>query len=68
MLSLPRRTRAHRLDGSSYAEIARATGLSIRQIERHMVKALLRLARYMDSDQGTPWQRWWDRQKQRWFS
>ncbi|MEG3178534.1 sigma-70 region 4 domain-containing protein [Sphingomonas sp. RB3P16] len=72
MLSLSRTTRevflAHRLDGSSYAEIARATGLSIRQVERHMVKALLRLSRFLDGDDRTSWQRWWDARRRRWFS
>jgi len=72
MLSLSRTTRevflAHRLDGSSYAETARATGLSIRQVERHMVKALLRLSRFLDGDDRTSWQRWWDARKRRWFS
>ncbi len=71
MLSLPRTTRevflAHRLDGSSYAEIARATGLTVRQVERHMAKALLRLSRFMDGDERTPWRRWRDAQYQRWF-
>jgi len=71
MLSLPRTTRevflAHRLDGSSYTEIARATGLSIRQVERHMAKALLRLSRFMDGDERTAWRRWGDAQYRRWF-
>lgn len=72
MLSLPRMTRevflAHRLDGSSYAEIARATGLTVRQVERHMANALLRLSRFMDGDERTPWRRWRDARKRRWFS
>jgi DNA-directed RNA polymerase specialized sigma24 family protein len=62
MLSLPRRTRevflAHRLDGSSYADIAQSTGLTVRQVERHMAKALLRQSRFMDGDERTPWRRW----------
>ena len=71
MLSLPRMTRevflAHRLDGSSYTDIAQATGLTVRQVERHMAKALLRLSRFMDGDERTSWQRLWDAQYQRWF-
>ena len=71
MLSLPRMTRevflAHRLDGASYTEIARATGLTAREVERHMARALLRLSRFMDGDERTPWRRWWDAQCQRWF-
>ncbi len=72
MRSLPRTTRevflAHRLDDSSYVEIGRATGLSIRQVELHMAKALLRLSRFLDGDERTEWQRWWDARKRRWFS
>ena len=32
---------AKRLDGMSYSEIARRTGLSVRQVERHIAKALM---------------------------
>lgn len=71
MLSLPRTTRdvflAHRLDEMSYAEIARATGLSVRQVERHMARALLQFSRFVDGDERTLWQRWWDAQLRRWF-
>ena len=72
MLALRRTTRevflAHRLDEESYTEIARATGLTVRQVERHMAKALLQLSRFMDGDERTPWRRWWQTRKRRWFS
>ena len=36
---------AKRLDGMSYSEIASRTGLSVRQVERHMAKALATIDR-----------------------
>jgi RNA polymerase sigma factor (sigma-70 family) len=59
MLRLPRMTReifmAHRLDDMPYDEIARRTGLTVRQIERHIARAILHL------DQGLHGKvrRWW---------
>lgn len=50
---------AHRLDGLSYAEIASRTGLSVRQVERHMARAIYKLCKQME---GYPL-RWWER----WF-
>ena len=71
MDALPRRTRevflANRVDGLSYAEIARVTGLSRRQVQRHMAKALYHLSCFMDGDERTPRQRWWDRIRRRWL-
>jgi RNA polymerase sigma-70 factor (ECF subfamily) len=61
MLKLPRSTReiflAHRLDDMSYQEIADRTGLSVRQVERHMAKAIWRLCRELDDEP----RRWWER-------
>lgn len=61
MLKLPRSTReiflAHRLDGMSYREIANRTGLTVRQVERHMAKALYRVCRELDDEPL----RWWER-------
>lgn len=58
---LPRTTReiflAHRLDGMSYPEIAGRTGLSIREIERHMAKAMYKLCTEFDRKP----RRWWER-------
>jgi hypothetical protein len=60
MLKLPRSTReiflAHRLDDMSYLEIADRTGLTVRQIERHMAKAIYRLCKELDDEPH-----WWER-------
>lgn len=48
---------ARRLDDMSYREIAERTGLSVRQVERHMVKAIIAIDRSLD---GRPI-RWWER-------
>lgn len=60
--SMPRKQReiflAHRLDASSYAEIASRTGLSVRQVERHMARAIFRLAKQMDGHSLSWWERW----------
>lgn len=59
---MPRRTRdiflAHRVDGLSYAEIAQRTGLTARRVERHMVRALVRLHRELHPDLR-PWWKFW---------
>lgn len=61
--ALPRTTReiflAHRLDDYSYAEIGEVTGLSVKQVRRHMAKAIYQIGRYADGDERTAWQRWW---------
>jgi RNA polymerase sigma factor (sigma-70 family) len=50
--SMPRKQReiflAHRLDGMSYAEIASRTGLTVRQVERQMSRAIYKLCKQMD--------------------
>jgi RNA polymerase sigma-70 factor (ECF subfamily) len=60
--AMPRRQRevflAHRLDGLSYAEIARRTGLSVRQVERQMVRAIAKLCKQMDGHPLSWWERW----------
>jgi RNA polymerase sigma-70 factor (ECF subfamily) len=62
MLRLPRMTReiflAHRLDDMPYGEIARRTGLSVRQVELHMYRAILPLTRGLDND-PRPWWKFW---------
>lgn len=54
MLKLPRPTReiflAHRVDGMSYREIADCTGLTVRQVECHMARAIDRLCREFDEE------------------
>lgn len=62
MSNLPRLQReifmAHRLDDMSYEEIARRTGLTVRQVERHMARALYKLAKQMDRRKLSWWERW----------
>ena len=61
MLKLPRTTRevflAHRLDDMSYKEIAGRTGLSVKQVERHMARAIYRLSKEVCDEPV----RWWER-------
>jgi RNA polymerase sigma-70 factor (ECF subfamily) len=61
MLKLPRSTReiflAHRLDDMSYQEIADRTGLTVRQVERHMARAIYRLSKEVYDGPL----RWWER-------
>lgn len=61
MQKLPRSTReiflAHRLDDMSYRQIADRTGLTVRQVERHMAKAIYRICREFDDEPL----RWWER-------
>ena len=61
VLRLPRSTReiflAHRLDNMSYQEIAELTGLTVRQVERHMARAIYRLSK--EVYEGPV--RWWER-------
>jgi RNA polymerase sigma-70 factor (ECF subfamily) len=61
MRTVPRRTRevflAHRLNDMSYAEIGQRTGLSVREVERHMVRAIIAIDRSLN---GPPL-RWWER-------
>jgi RNA polymerase sigma factor (sigma-70 family) len=61
MLSLPSKTReifiAHRVHGLSYQQIADRTGISVRRVKRHMVRALCQIDRTLE---GEPL-RWWER-------
>ncbi|MCA1196494.1 sigma-70 family RNA polymerase sigma factor [Sphingomonas sp. R647] len=54
MLQLKPKTReiflAHRLDGMSYAQIAQATGLSVKGVEKQMTRAIAQIRRAMDRD------------------
>lgn len=60
--SMPRVQReiflAHRLDDLSYAEIAQRTGLSVKQVERQMARAIYKLCKQMDGDPLSWWERW----------
>ena len=60
--SMPRKQReiflAHRLDDMSYAEIARRTGLSVKQVERQMARAIYKLCKQMDGHPLSWWEQW----------
>lgn len=59
---MPRRTRdiflANRLRGLSYDEIAEGSGLSVRQVERHMARAIAMIDRFMDGEERPRWKPW----------
>jgi RNA polymerase sigma-70 factor (ECF subfamily) len=60
--AMPRKQReiflAHRLDDMSYAEIASRTGLTVRQVERQMARAIYKLCKQMDGQPLSWWERW----------
>jgi RNA polymerase sigma-70 factor (ECF subfamily) len=62
MLRMPRLTReifmGHRLDDMPYEEIASRTGLTVRQVERHMARAILHLDRGLHG-RLRPWWKLW---------
>lgn len=62
MLRLPRLTReifmAYRLDGMSCDEIAPRTGLSARQVERHIARAIAAMMRGLRA-KPRPWWKFW---------
>jgi RNA polymerase sigma factor (sigma-70 family) len=62
MCRMPGRTReifmAHRLDHMSYEDIARRTGLTTRQVEKHLARALVQLDRGLYGNPGPRWRFW----------
>ncbi|WP_422056566.1 RNA polymerase sigma factor [Sphingomonas sp.] len=46
---------AIRLDELSYAEIAKCTGLSVEQVERHFAQSMLALRDALDGAPPIPW-------------
>lgn len=50
---------AHRLDDKSYEEIARRTGLTIRQVERHMGRAIYKITAALKGRKLRWWERWY---------
>lgn len=56
MLKLRPRTReiflAHRIEGLSYSEIAKRTGLSVKGVEKQMSKAILQLDKFLQRSGG----------------
>jgi RNA polymerase sigma-70 factor (ECF subfamily) len=63
--SLPRLRReiflAVRLDARTYGEIARTTGLSTKQVERHVARAIAQIDRYLEHGETSPFRSWWRR-------
>jgi RNA polymerase sigma-70 factor (ECF subfamily) len=61
MLNMPKRQRdifiAHRVHGMSYGQIGDRTGLTVRQVERQMAKAIYKLAKQMHGEKLS----WWER-------
>ena len=61
MLNIPKLQReifmAHRLDNMPYDEIARRTGLTVRQVERHIARAIYKLSKQLDGRKLS----WWER-------
>ncbi|MFN3727916.1 MAG: sigma-70 family RNA polymerase sigma factor [Allosphingosinicella sp.] len=49
---------AHRLDNMTYGEIAERTGLTVRQVERHMARAIYKLAKQLGGRKLSWWERW----------
>ena len=49
---------AHRLDDMPYGEIARRTGLTVRQVERHMARAIYKLDKQLHGGKLSWWERW----------
>lgn len=61
MLNIPKLQReifmAHRLDNMPYDEISRRTGLTVRQVERHIARAIYKLSKQLDGRKLS----WWER-------
>jgi RNA polymerase sigma factor (sigma-70 family) len=62
LLAMPRIQReiflAVRLDNMSYEEIARRTGLTVKQVERHFARSLYKLSKQMRGRRLSWWERW----------
>lgn len=49
---------AHRLDDMSYEEIARRTGVTVRQVERHLARAISKMIAALRGPKLRWWERW----------
>lgn len=62
LLNLPRQQReiflACRRNDMSYDEIGRRTGLTHRQVERHLARSLYKLDKQLDGRRLSWWERW----------
>ncbi|HEX7711746.1 MAG TPA: sigma-70 region 4 domain-containing protein [Sphingomonadaceae bacterium] len=67
LLTLPRRRReiflAVRLDGTSYAGLAERTGLSVREVEREVARAIAHIDHCLERGGAVAPRPWW----RRWF-
>jgi RNA polymerase sigma-70 factor (ECF subfamily) len=67
--SLPKLRReiflAVRLDAMTYGEIARTTGLSVKQVEREVARAIPQIDRYLEHGETSPSRSWWRRLRRR---
>ena len=50
--------RLHAVEDFSYAEIAFLLRTSVRTVERHLAKAITKIAQQMDGDRLSWWERW----------
>lgn len=61
IMNMPKRQReifiAHRVHGMSYRDIGQRTGLTVGQVERQMARAIYKLAKQMDGEKLS----WWER-------
>ena len=62
MRTVPRTTRevflAHRLDHMSYGDIAERTGLSVREVERRIARAIIAMDRSLNAPPLRCWKQW----------
>jgi RNA polymerase sigma-70 factor (ECF subfamily) len=69
LLSMPKLRReiflAVRLDAMTYDQIAKITGLSIKAVERQMVRALCHLDSHLRHGEASPPRHWWQSWRQR---
>jgi RNA polymerase sigma-70 factor (ECF subfamily) len=49
---------AHRVDAMSYTEIARRRGITVRQVEQQMARAMYKLVKQMEGEPLSWWERW----------
>mgnify|MGYP001384031031 CR=1 FL=1 len=65
LLTLPRRRReiflAVRLDGTSYVELAKQTGLSVKGMEREVARTIAQIDRCLERGGAPPSRPWWRR-------
>jgi RNA polymerase sigma-70 factor (ECF subfamily) len=62
LAAMPRNQRetflAHRVDDMFNTEIARLRGITVREVERQMARAMYKLVRQMEGGRVSWWERW----------